>query len=257
MKQPDIDNLINRFRSPEVKAMVLMGSFARGDAGRFSDVDLLRFVKEEAKDQQSAVSHVIDGRLVVVADIAPNKIDSWFTRPEEATGIIVGLRDAQPLWDPDGYFAEIQRRARDFVWDSSMQEKADAYASREMVGWAEEAHKALEGLRSGDIGRMLNAQFGLSWGLTTVMRVQRGVLLTTDNSFSSEVIAAVGEDSEWGKLCRIAFDIDGKQSLSEQVKAWLRLYVLTARMIESAIKPEDREVIQHTVSLIQAELERR
>ncbi len=257
MKQPDIDDLVNRFRSPEVKAIVLMGSFAREDAGRFSDVDLLRFVKEEAKDRPSAVSRVIDGRLVVVCDIAPNKIDSWFTRPEEATGIIVGLRDAQPVWDPDGYFEEIQRRAREFVWDSSMQEKADVYASREMVGWAEEAHKGLEGLRTNDAGRMLNAQFGLSWGLTTVVRVQRGVLLTTDNSFSSEVIAAVGEDSEWGKLCSTAFDIEGKLPLSEQVKAWLWLYVLTARMIENAIKPEDKDVIDHTVSLIQVELERR
>ena len=152
---PDLKGLVERFRSPEVKAMALMGSFARGDAGRFSDVDLLRFVKEEAKDQPSAVSHMIDGRLVVVCDIAPQKIDSWFTKPEVATQIVVGLRDAQSLWDPDGYFAEIHRRAREFVWDASMQAKADAYASREMVGWAEEAHKGLEGLRTGDVGRML------------------------------------------------------------------------------------------------------
>jgi len=254
---PDFEALVERFRTPEVKAMVLMGSFARGAAGQFSDVDLLRFVKEEVKDQPSAVSHLIDGRLVVVCDIPPKKIDSWFTKPEVATQIVVGLRDARPLWDPDGYFADIQRRAREFVWDSSMQEKAGAYASREMVGWAEEAHKGLEGLRTGDIGRMLNACFGLLWGLTTVMRVHRGVLLTTENTFSSEVIAAVGEDSDWAKLCMIAFGIDGKLSLAEQVKAWLRLYVLTAQMIESAIKPEDKDVIDHTVALIQAELGRR
>ena len=254
---PDLKGLVERFRTPEVRAMALIGSFARGDAGQFSDVDILRFFAEEAGNRPGAGSHAVDGRLVVVSDIAEAKIDGWFTQPQVATQIVVGLRDAWPLWDPDGYFAKIQRRSRDFVWDDAMQKKADAYASREMAGWAEEAHKGLEGLRTGDTGRMINALLGLSWGLTSVMRVKLGVLLQSDNSFLSEVIAAVGEDSEWAKLCRSAFGIDGNSHLEERVKSGLRLYALTAQMIEKAIRLEDRDVINHTVKLIQAGLDKR
>jgi len=87
----------------------------------------------------------MDCRLVV-RDIAPKKIESWFTKPEVATEIIAGLPSILEL--------------------------------------------------------------------TTVTRVHRGVFLTAENTFSSDVIAAIGEDSDWAKLSMIAFGIDGKLSFA-------------------------------------------
>ncbi|MBN1591816.1 MAG: nucleotidyltransferase domain-containing protein [Candidatus Coatesbacteria bacterium] len=248
---PNLEYLIKRNNDPDLKAMALMGSFARGDAGEFSDIDILRFFEKEDKDRNGAGSHDIDGRLVVVCDIAHAKVDGWFTDPQMATRIVAGLRDAKPLFDPEGYFAEIQRRAVGFMWDESLQKKADEYASREMVGWAEEAHKGLEGLKTGDAGRLINANAGLCWGLPAVMRVKRGILLSSDNTYFSEVMTALGENSEWSLLCRKALCIDSPLSLKDQARAWLRLYVSTARMIEDAIRPEDRPVIEAAVSKIE------
>ena len=253
MASPDLSTLARRFRSPETRSIVLMGSFARGDAGWFSDVDLVRFVREDAGADPDGKTHIVDGRLVVVSEVTPSSVRDWFTEPEVACECIRGARTGKPLWDPEGYYQEIQDRACRFVWDETMQEKANRWASEKLVGWAEEVHKGLGGLRDGHTGRLLNARFGLSWGLTHVMRVQRGVLLSGDNDSYLEVAAAIGADSQWVKLSEGAFGLDGRD-LDGQVRAGLALYVLTVKMLADELDPGCREVIDDTVGLIEREL---
>ena len=52
-------------------AVVLISSFARGAAGRYSDVDLVRFTEDDGTVLPGSDSHLIDGRLVVVIDVTP------------------------------------------------------------------------------------------------------------------------------------------------------------------------------------------
>ena len=47
----DLQELSGRFAGPGVKAIALMGSFARGEAGPYSDIDLARFVDRPAANQ--------------------------------------------------------------------------------------------------------------------------------------------------------------------------------------------------------------
>ena len=123
--EPDYDDLVARFRAPTVAALVLMGSYARGDAGPFSDVDLVRF-HTQGMDPGSAETHLIGDYYVVVSDVYPDQIEACFQKPEPASTSIAGLRAARPLWDPDGYFSSVQERAKAFTWDARMQTKADA-----------------------------------------------------------------------------------------------------------------------------------
>jgi hypothetical protein len=250
--------LAQRFDCPGARAIVLVGSYARGQAGPLSDVDLVRFTDEPAPQFPGTGSHLIDGRLVVVREATPELVTGWFQQPEAAVGAIAGLRSARALIDRGGHFATIQERARAFVWDAAMQARADAWASRQMVGWIEEVHKGLEGLRRGDIGRLLNARFGCSWGLSRLVQVQRGVLLSGDNTFYDEVAEAVGRDSEWARLRRAAFGIEDAAGvappLRDQVTAGLRLYQVTAELLASALQPGDRALVEQTVALIAARL---
>ncbi len=130
----DWQDLIGRFDRPEALALVLSGSYARGDANPLSDVDLVRFTAETAPSLPGSGSHLLDDRLVVVTDVPAGEVESYFVQPELAVGRIPGLRQARPLRDRDGVFAALQARAHAFVWDAAMQARADAYASRAMVG---------------------------------------------------------------------------------------------------------------------------
>jgi predicted nucleotidyltransferase len=240
--------LARRFDLPEVDAIVLMGSYARRDAGPFSDVDLVRFTVAETTDLPGNGSHLIEDRLVVVSDVTPAEVEKGFTQPEMAVTMIQGLRNGRSLIDKQCTFANLQQRAHAFQWDDTMQAKANAWASAQMVGWIEEVHKGLEGLRRHDPGRLLNAQFGCSWGLARVICVQRDVLLSGDNALVREVTAVLGENSTWSRLCRQAFGLDGATTLADRVAAGLRLYVETAVLLQPILRPQDAPLIQAAVN---------
>lgn len=254
-------DLAQRFDHPSVQAIALLGSHARGDAGPFSDVDLLRLLAAGAPELPDNGTHLVDGQLVNVSSATAADMASWFDRPEQAVTHIAGLRVARALLDRGGALGVLQARAHAFVWDATMQAHADRWASRQLVGWAEEAHKGLEGLRRGDVGRLLNARHGCSWGLNHVMQVQRGVLVSGDNAVYDEVGAAMAGQPEWLRLRRLAFGLEDAAgvvpTLAEQVRAGLRLYVLTAELLDAALQPDDRPIIVLTVTHIREALDGR
>jgi Nucleotidyltransferase domain len=252
----DIEALVARFDAPNVLAIALMGSYAWGNAGPFSDIDLVRFTVDDNKVPLSGATYQIYGFLVVIGDVQPAQVERWFSCPEEAVNVIRGLQQAQILRDSHDYLAALKERASRFAWDAAMQVRANAYASRQMVGWIEEVHKGLEGVRREDAGRLLNALFGLTWGLSRLVQVQRGILISGDNAFFHEVEQAVGVDSEWAALRRAAFGVGTSRpsSLRGQVIAGLRLYVLTSQMLMDAWAEEDRLLITTTANRIMTEL---
>jgi hypothetical protein len=259
---PDFDTLVKMFDGTGVNAIVLMGSRAHGTAGVFSDIDLVRFIDQQAADRPAAGdgSYLVNDSLVTLGSVTALQIEEWFSHPEVAVTVMAGLRTARPLLDRADTFEAVRRRAQAFVWDAAMQQKANRWAGQQMVGLIEEVHKGLEGLRRNDIGRLLNARFGCSWLLSRVLGVQKGVLLSGDNGFYEEVGEAVGKDSQWTQLRRTAFGIEaptGKAPcLREQVTAGLRLYVATACLLSPVIEPAHADSIEQTVALIEAELGR-
>lgn len=262
---PDFDSLAQRFDRPMVRAIVLLGSYARGDAGPYSDVDILRIISDGAESLADSGSHLIDGWVINVSNADPAQVEAWFTEPNQAVTVIASLRDAHLLIERDDAFTTILERVNNFVWDDDMQAKANSYASQEMVGWIEEVHKGLEGLRRMSweledaeleqeaLGRLLHARFGCTFGLCHVMQVQRGIAINSDNAFYADVAEAIGRDSAWSRLRSIAFGVGygGRvPTLREQVEAGLLLYVETAKLLDKTILPEHRPLIQHTVDRI-------
>lgn len=256
---PDWTALAQQFDGPGVAAIALMGSHGRGDAGPYSDVDLARFLAEETPHPPGDGSHWIDGRLVVVSTHTPASAARIFADPEAACQNLMGLAAARALVDRGGHFAALQAQARAFQWDAAMQARADGRAAEMLVGWIEEAHKGLEGLRRADTGRLLNAQFGLSWGLSTVMMVQRGILLASDNETWEGINRALGEDSTWVRLRHAVFglgrDPGGLSGLQARVRAGLALYVETVALMREALPEPQRAMILAACVRIQAFLE--
>jgi hypothetical protein len=249
--------LLARFAPAQAAAVLLVGSRARGAAGPYSDVDWLRVARDETGLAGDG-SYLVSDRLVVVSTLTPLAAEKIFAEPEAACNYLIGLRTGQILLDATGEGAKLQRRARDFVWGAEMQSKANVWAAKALVGWIEEVHKGLEGLRRHDVGRLLSARFGLSWGLSTVVKVQRGLLLTSENGHWDEINRAVGESSRWVLDRHVAFGLEdgcgATPSLAAQVRAGLRLYVATVAMMEHLLPEPERGMIWATVARIEQEL---
>ncbi len=246
-------DLVVRFDVPGVQAILLVGSFSRGEAGLYSDVDLVRLV---SKPLPGAGSHLWNDQLinvlVNVSDADTKAVEAWFSEPEQAVDVVSGLRVARVLRDRDGAAEALVARAQAFVWTPALQKKADRWASTQLVGWAEEAHKGLAGLQTGDLGKLLNARFGLSWGLAKTVRVQRGLLSSSDNAFLNDLqteLRGTPDGVRWLSLLHKAYGLTGLP-LSEQVRAGLKLYALTTELLQPVLQACDRPVIDHTVSLI-------
>ena len=244
--------LTTRFAGSDVQGILLTGSYARGDAGPFSDVDLVRLVADGAAPD-GAGSHLIAGKLVTVSNVDSVGIEAWFSDPEQIIDAVQSLRDARILVDEHGLCRAVQQRARAFQWSTEHQRKADRIAGQALVGWIEEAHKGLEGLRRAHPGRLLNARFGLSWGLTHVFRVQRGILRGSDNDVLDGIVQALAPDRQWIDTAARAFGLNG-EPLRDQVIAGLQLYVLTAKPLLPRVTPQIRTMLTSTIDTIRREL---
>ena len=138
-----------------------------------------------------------------------------------------------------------------------MQLLANIQASRSMVGWCEEAQKGLEGLRrTADIGRLLNACHGLSWSLSEVIQIQRGLLISSDNNAFHEVELALGDNREMIELRRRVFGVTDNLTLRERVISGLQFYVLLAEQMSPVWLEDDREIIKCTAEQIHDFLQR-
>jgi hypothetical protein len=170
--------LIQRHDGPRVRALVPVGAMPVAMQAP-TTTDVVRLMDESGKswDRVGAHSYLVDGKLVVISDIGSVAAEDWFASPEAASNVMSALRSAQPLLERDGTFARIQERARAFRWDPGCNTRP-TFGRAPAVGWIEEVHKGLEGLQRHDNGRLLLARHGCSWGLSHVMQVQRGVLLS-------------------------------------------------------------------------------
>jgi len=249
----DIDELAQRFDKPDViQALILMGSYARNEAGPNSDVDLIRFVIS-GKHLFNDGTYLHEKKILInISTVEADEYEKWFIEPYEATKWIAGLRIARALIDRENFFTNgLQIRARDFIWDMAIQSRANIEASRRMVGWCEEVHKGLEGLhRTYDKGRLLNACHGLSWGLSEIIQIQRGILVSSDNNVFNEIELVLNDNMQMIELRRITFGIVGSYTLRERVIAGLQFYVLLAEQMKTIWQTYDIEIIEYTVERI-------
>jgi len=112
---------------PEVTALALGGSFARGAATAYSDVDLAPFYRAGASLPPKRLFWR-DGWLV---SVSPKTVDSWrerMTRPEWAIQLVPSAAQLRILLDKEGALAALVAEARAFRWEP-LQSAADAFAS--------------------------------------------------------------------------------------------------------------------------------
>jgi predicted nucleotidyltransferase len=249
-----LDRLAAELDDGTTVAIALMGSHARGDPTPYSDVDLLRFSGRlpESKAQSYTLKRR-EGRLVSVMTTTIAARREELSRPEQAIWAVPGLRQGRILLDKRGELARLKQEADDFRWEP-LQDAADEYASYNLMGNAEEVHKVLGGLSRGDESAMLYGTLGLCLNLPTIVAVQRGLLIETENAFFRKVQQSAGQASAWTRWFRLAVGFDptppAVTPAQARAIAGLRLYEETASMLWRVLRPEHTEVVELTLEAI-------
>ncbi len=249
-----LQSLVSKLDNENTLGVVLAGSFARGEGGLFSDVDIRCYVRQPPVNAAEVYTmQYLDGYLVsfylttLVEEYASLRI------PQKAIWAVPGLRQMRILLEKDGSISTLKEAAVKFTWEP-LQAAADAYASWNLSGFAEETHKILSGLAERNESKTLNATAGLIHGLATTILVQRGVLIPTENAYLDLAQDTAGRASAWTRQFRLAIGLDplpmDEPAFIGRGAAGLRLFCETGRLLQNILLPKDSAVIIQTVQII-------
>jgi predicted nucleotidyltransferase len=259
LSNPFIKRIVAELDGEDVVAIGLTGSYARGAATPYSDVDIYRFGQQSAKDAYDRYAlRMMEGHLVSITKATVQAKREDMSEPDTAIWAVPGLQQMHILLDKSGELATLKQEAECFQWEP-LQPAADYYASAELMGNAEEVHKIMGGLLKHNDSTALYGSYGLVLGLARVLLVQRGLLLESENAFFQRVQEAAGSESDWSKHFRIAagFDTLPGETVRMRAVASLQLYSETADLLHAIIKPEHLEVVDTTLQRIDSLLTNR
>jgi predicted nucleotidyltransferase len=233
-------------------AIGLGGSYARGTATPYSDLDIAHFV-HTVPDPYSKRFTYREGRIVNVSAKSLPREREAVTRPEQAIYAVPAYREVRILLDREGALAAFQRELAAFTW-APLQPAANAFASDMLMLLAEEAHKLLSALRAENAGGLAYATMRICLELTRVLAVQRGIFVTSNSTYLQQVGDGVGQASAWTRAQREAAGLehpsDGAAPLWARAIAGLRLYAESAALLQPILQPAHRDVVEHTVRVI-------
>ena len=250
-----LQSLITRIDDPNVAAITYAGSYARGQAGTHSDVDLQVYVRTMPESEYERYTLCYwDGYLVSLSTNTIEAERANLLHPEHALWAVPGLRQAVILLDKEGSLASLKQAAIEFNW-FNLQPLADEYAVEQLMGYAEEVHKILNGLAREQESTVLYALLGLFKGLARAVAVQRGLLMESENRFFDVIQDSVGRNTNWTRAFRLAVGADplpiNQPSYRIRGAAALTLYLETAELFKNIITDKHRMVIEITLHKIQ------
>lgn len=251
LSDPFVQSALDRIDSPDVVGIGIVGSYSRGQEGKYSDIDFDIFV---SKLPEHPYDHYTlrywDGKLVSLKYTLLDDERSALTNSRRAMWAVPGLRGMKIVLDKDGSLTELQQAAQAFDW-RSLQPAADEFASEVVMGCAEEVHKILSGLAHGHESTVLYATWGLVKNILEAVAVQRGLMIISENRYFDLIQDSMGRDSKWTRAFRSAWGLDPNASqYQSRGAAALTLYRLTAALFDELIPEKHREVVSNTLRLI-------
>jgi predicted nucleotidyltransferase len=251
LSDPLFQSILQRIDSPEVIGAGIVGSYARGQETKYSDVDVDIFVSRQPENPYERYTlRYLNDRLVSLKYTLLDVERAALTDPRRAIWAVPGLRGMKILFDKNGSLASLQKESREFAWPP-LQPAADEFAAAEIMGSAEEVHKILNGLARSHESTVLYAAWGLVKSMLEAVVVQRGIMILSENRYFDLIQDSIGRGSKWTSAFRTAWGLDSSSSQYQtRGAAALTLYRLSAAMFDSLIPDHHREVIHRTLQVI-------
>ena len=251
LSDPFIQSALEKIDSPNVIGVGIVGSYARGQAGKYSDVDFDIYVSKMPDEPYDRYTlRYWGGKLVSLKYTLLEDEKSALENPWRAIWVVPGLSGMQIVLDKDGSLSALQIMAQKFDW-TLLQPEADEFAAEEVMGSAEEVHKILNGLVRGHESTVLYATWGLVKNILEAVAVQRGLMIVSENRYFDLIQDSVGRDTKWTRAFRMAWGLDANTSQYQaRGAAALTLYRLTEAMFDRLIPEKHREVVNNTLRSI-------
>ena len=216
-------------------AVLVAGSWLRGDAHVASDVDLWVIGRRGLRDTSLERS----GRTFSIHYNTVAGERKAMRDPARLGGAVPGWRTARILRDPKGSAARLRSEALRFRW-SSVRRARDRYLVDQLVGWSEEVMKLLRAMETEERATASVQRNVLANRMAFLEALRREHLWGTENGLW-----------EWvGRHTGRAFRSAQEAALSTRDAGWrescegaLRLYAVTARANRALLRGEKRRIV--------------
>lgn len=244
-----IQSVLKKIDTPDVVGVGIVGSYARGQESKYSDVDFDIFVSKLPEDDKYTLKY-FDSKLVSLKYALLDDERAALTNPRRAIWAVPGLSGMRIVLDKTGELTELQKSAQAFDF-SPLQSAADEFAAEQVMHCAEEVHKILSGLARGHESSVLYSVWGLVQNMLEAVAVQKGLMIVSENRYFDLIQDAVGRDSKWVSAFRTAWGLDSTSSqYQSRGAAALTLYRLSVAMFDEYIPEKHHDVINNTLRLI-------
>jgi hypothetical protein len=222
------------------EAVILMGSWVRGDAHRESDLDMDAIGRGPfyRLERRGPFLVAVSWRTAAAGRGA-------FRDPAAGGGAVPGWRCARILHDPRGVARALKDDARRWRW-ASVGSRADAWVAEEFTGYAEEVHKLFANLALRRPWAAAVQRSVLALRMAPILAVRHHILYETENRLWDLVAAKMGP--RWRRAQAAAFGVGG-ESLREGCAAALELFVLAARDVKPLLDHRQMAVVAHACEL--------
>ena len=241
--------LVTEFNNDTIVGITLGGSYARGNATPYSDLDLACFYKDEASLPPRQLLYR-NGLLISVNTKTVASVRAHLTKPEKA--IFLAATRRRILLDKDGSVTDLVQEIATFRWEP-LRQKAFEYASFQMMLAAELVHKILsEILRHNDLAIAQTTAKLLSC-ITEIVTVQGGVPIISDSVYYQQIEAAVGMDTTWTHYHRLVAGVDTLPAnaplITVRAVAALHLYQETITLLKPTMQPEHMAIAEQAMQV--------
>ncbi|MEW6754661.1 MAG: nucleotidyltransferase domain-containing protein [Candidatus Latescibacterota bacterium] len=229
-------------------ATVLMGSHVRGEAHGESDIDLTFIGRDEDGWLERRAGHLVSAYWRKAETVL-----AGFDTPAVAGGLVPAWRQALAVHDPQGVALSLKRQAESWQW-SAIEETCDRWVAQEIASYAEEVHRLVGCLRTGNLLMAAVVRSVLAMRLATVLSVHLRLFYETENRLWDLVGRTMGE--RWTLVQARALG-SGGEPFQATCAAALELYTVAAAHTTHLMDQTQSRVVAHACALAAQQLDQR
>ncbi|GAC1644238.1 MAG: hypothetical protein NVS4B9_36380 [Ktedonobacteraceae bacterium] len=250
-----LHELVQELDHEDIVGITLGGSYARGTATLYSDVDLACFWREGLRPPPKRFLYR-QGKLISIKMTSVTEIRAMLKRPQSAILFVSGKH--RLLLDKDGSVAGLLVEIEAFCWED-LQEAVSANVSIWMMLMAEDVQKVLREFQQGNASGLAFVSTRLVEGLTLLTALCHRTLITSDSTYYQQVQDTAGLDSAWTRYQRIATGLEagppGIAPLRARGIAVLHLYRETLAFARPMMQTEHLEIAAQVLQVVESAAE--
>lgn len=245
-----LTELVQELDNEYIVGIALGGSYARGEATRYSDVDLACFWREGLRPPPKHLFYHQD-RLISVKKTSVSEIRGVLSTPQSAIFFAGG--QFRLLLDKDGSVASLLQEIENFRWEK-LQSAADWSINLWMMLKAEDIQKVLREFQQDNETGLTYVIAKLVAEMTLLVAMHHGTLIISDSTYYRQVEEAAGNDSAWTLYHRIATGLEAGPTeiapLGARGLAALHLYRATLDLVRPVMQKEALDVAEQVIQIV-------